>query len=119
MATVLVVDDVASETQLIVMALQSAGYVCVTASNGEEGLAKAKAQKPSLILLDVVMPKQDGFATCRMLKKDSDTSTIPVVMVTSKNQQSDVFWGKKQGASDYVCKPFSPGDLIKTVKKYV
>ncbi len=71
-----------------------------------------------MILLDIVMPGQDGFATCRQLKRDATTKDIPVVMVSSKSGESDRFWGQKQGAADYLTKPFSPGDLLKMVRKY-
>jgi twitching motility two-component system response regulator PilH len=72
-----------------------------------------------LILLDIVMPGQDGFATCRQLKRDPSTKHIPVIIVSSKNGESDRFWGQKQGASDYLTKPFTPNDLLALVRKYV
>jgi twitching motility two-component system response regulator PilH len=118
-AIVLVVDDVQTDRELIGKVVSSAGSTPEYASDGEEAIVKAKATKPALILLDVVMPKQDGFATCRKLKKDPDTAKIPVVLVTSKNTDTDRFWGEKQGADGYIVKPFSPDELTKMIRKFV
>jgi len=118
MSKVLVVDDVATDSQLMASLLQEEGFSCVTASNGEEALALAKAEKPNLILLDIVMPKQDGYQTCRKLKKDPQTKDIPVIMVSSKNQDSDRFWAEKQGASGYITKPFTKDSLLKVVQMH-
>lgn len=90
------------------------GNEVLFATNGEEGLARAKEVKPDLILLDVVMPKQDGFATCRALKKETSTAGIPVVLITSKAAETDKFWGKRQGAAAYLVKPYGP-DALRTV----
>lgn len=119
MAKVLVVDDIASERELMGKVVSAVGGNVVYAMNGEEALAKAKSEKPDLILLDVVMPSQDGFSTCRKLKKDPETAVIPVVLVSAKSQDSDKAWGKRQGCADYIVKPFSPGDLGKLIKQYI
>jgi twitching motility two-component system response regulator PilH len=116
---ILVVDDVQTDRELIGKVVSSTGNTPEYAVDGEEAVDRAKATKPALILLDVVMPKQDGFATCRKLKKDPETSSIPVVLVTSKNTDTDRFWGEKQGADGYIVKPFSPDDLTKVIKKFV
>lgn len=118
MPKVLIVDDIRAEMQLIINALRPHGYTCLEASDGTQAYAIAKSEKPDLILLDVVMPGQDGFATCRQLKRDPVTKDIPVVMVTSKGTDSDRFWGQKQGASDYLTKPFSPDDLLAIVRRF-
>jgi DNA-binding response OmpR family regulator len=118
MAKVLIVDDIRSEVQLIANELGPRGYDCIQASSGMEAIERARAEHPHLILLDIVMPGQDGFATCRQLKKDPATKDIPVVIVSSKRGESDRFWGQKQGAADYLCKPFSPEDLVSVVKRY-
>jgi DNA-binding response OmpR family regulator len=118
MPKVLIVDDIRSEQQLIANALRPHGYQCLEASDGSQAYAIAKAEKPDVILLDVVMPGQDGFATCRQLKRDPATKDIPVVMVTSKGGESDRFWGQKQGAAEYLTKPFSPDDLLATVRRF-
>ncbi len=114
MATILIIDDTETDRQLAAQVVRGIGSQVVFATNGEEGLTKAKEVKPDLILLDVVMPKQDGFATCRALKKDTSTANIPVVLITSKGAETDKFWGKRQGAAAYVVKPYGP-DALKTV----
>src|SRR5688572_18380835 len=107
MATVLIADDAEVDRELTGKVVTAAGHVAVYATDGEEAVVKAKAILPALILLDVVMPKQDGFATCRKLKKDDATANIPVVLITSKGQDSDKFWGERQGCDAYVVKPFT------------
>ena len=118
MAKVLIVDDVRSEVQLIANVLSPQGYDCIQASNGTEAIERARSEQPDLILLDVVMPGQDGFATCRQLKRDATTKDIPVVIVSSKNGESDRWWGQKQGAVEYLTKPFSPDDLVTLVRRF-
>jgi twitching motility two-component system response regulator PilH len=118
MHTILVVDDVQTDRELIGMVVTRAGHRVVYASDGTEAIAKAKEIKPSMIFLDVVMPVQDGYKTCRLLKKDADTAAIPVVMVTSKNADSDRFWSQKQGASDHLGKPFTPDAVLNCIRMY-
>ena len=91
------------------------GHTAVPAVNGKEAVILAKEHLPALILLDIVMPEQDGFVTCRQLKKDPATSAIPVVLISSKNGESDQFWGMKQGAADYITKPFDPARLAAAI----
>ena len=119
MRTVLVVDDLKTDRELIGKVVTNAGHHPEYAEDGEEAFEKAKALRPSLVLLDVVMPKQDGFATCRRLKKDPDTAAIPVVMVTSKSSDTDRFWAEKQGAADLIAKPFTPDALSAVLKKFL
>ena len=119
MSTVLIVDDLASERELMSKVVTSMGFRVEIAANGDEALVAAKSGKPDLILLDVVMPKQDGFSTCRKLKKDPDTAAIPVVLVTTKGQESDKFWGEKQGCNGYIVKPFKPSELQAEIKKHL
>ena len=119
MATVLIVDDAEVDRELTGRVVTSAGHVAAYAMDGEDGVAKAKAIKPALILMDVVMPRQDGFATCRKLKKDADTAAIPVVLITSKGQDSDKFWGERQGCDAYVVKPFTAADLTNVIKRFL
>lgn len=119
MAIVLVCDDMQTDRELMGGVVQSTGHVPEYATDGEEAFTKATKIKPSLILLDVVMPKENGFSTCRRLKKDPATSSIPVVLVTSKSSSTDKFWGERQGADAYIVKPFSPAELAKVIKKFV
>src|SRR5687768_2311616 len=111
MGTILIVDDVKTDRELIGKVVQNAGHMPVYAEDGDQAVDKAKEVKPQLILLDVVMPRVNGFNACRALKKTPETSKIPVVLVTSKGEDSDKFWGQKQGADDHIVKPFSP-DVI-------
>ncbi len=117
MPKALIIDDSAVERTIISKVMTSLGYTILEANDGEEGEEKARATKPDVILLDIVMPKKDGFQVCRNLKKDAGTGNIPIIMITSKNQDSDKFWGMKQGADAYLVKPFSEEDLISAVKK--
>lgn len=118
MAVVLIVDDAQTDRELMARVVTAAGHRAITASDGKEAIALAKAHKPAMIFLDVVMPVMDGFATCRSLTKDPETSAIPVVLVTSKSTESDMFWGKKQGASDHVGKPWDKQVIETMLKRY-
>jgi twitching motility two-component system response regulator PilH len=111
MSKILIIDDLATEIQIMKNVATSLGHIVVTANDGETGYAAAKADKPDIILLDVVMPKMDGFQTCRKIKKDPETAGIPIILVTTKNQDTDRSWGLKQGASDFVAKPFKSEEL--------
>jgi len=83
-----------------------------TAENGEDALLKIKADKPQLILMDVVMPGQNGFQITRAISRDPDTQDVPVIICTSKNQETDRIWGLRQGARDYLVKPIDPQELL-------
>lgn len=98
-------------------AIAQLGHSTVVATDGEQALEMAKKENPDLVLLDVVLPRMDGFQVCRKIKKDPQTNRIPVILVSSKTQESDKFWGLKQGASAYICKPFSPDELASAVNK--
>ena len=109
---ILIVDDSPTERAFMESTLTKAGYQCVSATSGEEGIEKAKAELPDLILMDVVMPGLNGFQATRKLANDPDTKSIPVIMVTSKDQETDRIWGMRQGAVDYLVKPVSMDQLI-------
>ncbi len=117
--TILVVDDSPTERALLEEALRGHGYAIVTAEDGEEAIRTASAAPPSLILLDVVLPKMNGFQVCRKLKASPATGAVPVVLVTSKSQESDRFWGLKQGADAYLTKPFDDSELRATVARFI
>lgn len=118
MSTVLVVDDAQTDRELLARVAASAGHRVITASDGKEAVDLAKSQRPDVIFLDVVMPNQDGFATCRTLKKDPATQSIPIVLVTSKGTESDKFWGRKQGADEHVVKPWSEEAIHTVLRRY-
>jgi twitching motility two-component system response regulator PilH len=111
MSKILIIDDLATDIQAMKNIVDGLGHRTVVASDGESGYAAAKSENPDLILLDVVMPKMDGFQTCRKIKKDPATAGIPVILVTTKNQESDRTWGLRQGAVEFVAKPFTPAEL--------
>jgi twitching motility two-component system response regulator PilH len=112
---VLVVDDSPTDRQFLSDLLAKNGYQVSTAENAEEAMAKAKSQKPDLVLMDVVMPGQNGFQATRALTRDEATKHIPVIICTSKGQDTDKTWGLKQGAKDYVVKPIVAADLLKKI----
>lgn len=113
---VLVVDDSPTERYVLVDILKKHGFEADTAENGEEGIAKAKAGHPDLILMDVVMPGVNGFQVTRTLSRDADTKDIPVIMCTSKGQETDRVWGMRQGAVAYLVKPIAAADLLDKIK---
>lgn len=115
--TILVVDDSPAEMQFILKALSGKGYRFYTAVDGEQALEKATQHVPDLILLDIVLPKKNGFQVCRQIKNSDPPVKTKIIMVSSKNQESDKFWGKKQGADAYLTKPLSPADLVAAVEE--
>ena len=118
-AKILVVDDSPTQMKLATSCLETQGYRLITAVDGEEALRKASSEHPDLIVLDVILPGQNGFQICRTLKSSEDTKNIPVVMLTSKTQDSDKFWGMRQGADAYVTKPFVEAELLTTVARHL
>lgn len=112
---ILVVDDSPTERHFMVELLTKNGFTIVTAENGEDGIAKARAELPDLILMDVVMPGLNGFQATRTLTRDDTTKNIPVILCTSKNQETDKIWGLRQGALDYLIKPVNPAELLKKI----
>ena len=113
---VLVVDDSPTDLTNIKNIVADSGYTVLTAANGQEAINKAKVERPDLIFLDIVMPQQDGFATCRALSTDSMTKDIPVVFVTSKDQKADRVWAQMQGAKGYITKPYDADAIIDQIR---
>jgi len=116
---ILVVDDSPSELSLISAPLLATGYEVITAHDGEEAILKAASERPNLIRLDVVLPRQNGYQVCRTLKRSAESGHIPVILLTGKNQPSDRFWGMKQGADEYVTKPFQPDALVTSIQRFL
>lgn len=112
MATVLIVDDSPTEVHVMQKALEKHGFETAAAGDGDEGIRLAQEIKPDLILMDVVMPGVNGFQATRKLSKDPRTANIPIIMVTTKSQDTDRIWGLRQGAVDYLIKPFDDNDLV-------
>jgi twitching motility two-component system response regulator PilH len=113
---VLVVDDSPTDRQFLTDLLAKNGYKVTTAENAEEAITKAKSQRPDLVLMDVVMPGQNGFQATRALTKDEATKNIPIIICTTKGQDTDKAWGLKQGAKDYIVKPVVAADLLKKIQ---
>ena len=112
----MVVDDSPTETRVFVAALEKAGFRVESASNGEEGVNAARRVNPDVILMDVVMPVLNGFQATRQLQRDPQTANIPVIMVTSKDQETDRTWGLRQGALDYLVKPVDTQELVERIR---
>ena len=110
--TILVIDDSPTERHILVELLTKSGYQVITAENGEQGIEKAKAEMPDLVLMDVVMPGLNGYQATRTLTRDEKTKNIPVIVCTSKNQETDKIWGLRQGALDYMVKPINGEELL-------
>lgn len=115
---VLVVDDSPTDRQIVTTLLQKQGYEVTTAVDGEDALQKVAAERPPLIVLDIIMPKMNGYQVLRQLKSAPETRDIKVILVSSKNQDSDRFWGLKQGADDYIAKPYQDEALLSAVARY-
>ena len=111
MALVMIVDDSPTEVHVMRTALEKHGFDTVSAASGSECITLAKEMHPDLILMDIVMPDVNGFQATRALTRDPSTQSIPVVMVTTKSQESDRIWGMRQGAVDYVVKPVTASAL--------
>lgn len=112
MAKILIVDDSPTEMHILKSAVAEAGHEVLTAENGEDGVATAAAEKPDLILMDVVMPGMNGFQATRKISKAPDTAGIPIIMVTTKDQRTDKEWGMRQGATAYLVKPVQKKELL-------
>ncbi|GAB4216223.1 MAG: response regulator [Synechococcales cyanobacterium] len=117
MSKVLVVEDSPPQREMIAGLLRDSGIDVMTAVDGEEGLATARAQMPNLVVLDIVMPRMNGYEVCRQLKQDPATQKIPIVMCSSKGEEFDRYWGIKNGADAYIAKPFQPQELVGTIKQ--
>ena len=113
MALVLIVDDSPTDVHVMQRALEQGGYRTASAADGSEAIRKARELHPDLILMDIVMPGLNGFQATRELAADPETRTIPVIMVTSKSQESDRVWGLRQGAVDYLVKPVASDQLLR------
>ncbi len=114
---ILVCDDERHIVRLIQVNLERQGYQVVTAFDGKEGLEKIRAEKPNLVVLDVMMPYMDGFEVLKALRREPETEALPVIMLTAKAQDKDVFEGYHYGADMYLTKPFNPMELVTFVKR--
>ena len=109
---ILIVDDSPTERHVLNDMLTKSGYEVMASDNGEDAIQKAKSLRPDLILMDVVMPGLNGFQATRAISRDPDTRAIPIILCTSKSQETDKIWGLRQGARDYVVKPVDRDELL-------
>ena len=115
MAKIMIVDDSPTEVHVLQTMLNKNGHEVIVATSGEDGVEMAKSEMPDLILMDVVMPGMNGFQATRQISKNADTASIPVIMVTTKDQETDKVWAMRQGAKDYIVKPVQEKALIEHV----
>ena len=115
---ILLVDDSKTELHALSEMLIKRGYSVRTAENGEEAMKRLAEAKPDLILMDVVMPGQNGFQLTRTITRDPRYADVPVIMCTSKSQETDKVWGMRQGARDYVVKPVNPDELVQKIRAF-
>jgi twitching motility two-component system response regulator PilH len=113
---VLIVDDSKTETMFLTDILQRNGFAVRSAENADEAMKRLKEDAPDLILMDVVMPGQNGFQLTRSINRTPEYTTIPIIMCTSKNLETDRVWGMRQGARDYITKPVDAADLLAKIK---
>lgn len=116
MARVLIVDDSPTETYKMSSILSKHGYEVITAENGEQGVTVARKELPDVVLMDIVMPGLNGFQATRQLSREPTTSHIPVIIVTTKDQDTDRVWGQRQGAKGYLTKPVDGKMLVQTIE---
>ena len=116
MSTILIIEDEPDILELLGYTLRREGFEVMTSSSGDTGLNLVKKQKPDLVLLDLMLPQKDGLEVCRELKANSNTKNIPIIMVTAKSEESDIVLGLGMHADDYICKPFSPRELVARVR---
>jgi twitching motility two-component system response regulator PilH len=117
MARILIVDDSPSQLMGIRRIVEKLGHEALTAEDGAAGVEVAKRELPDLILMDVVMPNLNGFQATRSISRDPTTKHIPVILVTTKDQETDRMWGMRQGAKAYLTKPFSEEELAETITR--
>ena len=119
MQRILIVDDSPTQQSAIRQPLEATGYQVVVASAGDEGLNRLENEPFDLLVLDVIMPGKNGFQICRQIRRDERWAELPILMVTSKDQDADRFWGLKQGATEYITKPFEPDNLLAAVRRHI
>ena len=115
MTRVLIVDDSPTETHVLKGMLEKHGYQVSVAENGEDGIKLAQSETPDVILMDIVMPGVNGFQATRKLSKDPATAAIPIIIISTKDQDTDRIWGMRQGAKDYISKPVTEDELLQKI----
>ncbi len=113
---ILVVDDSPTDAHVLTQTLTKNGFAVMTAGSGEEAITRSKSEQPDLIIMDIVMPGMNGFQATRSISKDPDTSAIPIIVCSAKDQETDKAWGLRQGAKDYIVKPIVENTLMAKIK---
>ena len=116
---ILVVDDEVELVKTIQFSLEVEGYTVLASNDGEDALSQARKESPDLILLDIMLPKLDGYKVCRLLKFDERYKHIPILMMTAKTQEKDKILGMETGADEYITKPFDMDELMEKIKAYL
>ena len=116
---ILIIEDYPHIVEVLKLRLEAAGYSVLVAYDGQEGLAMARRERPDLIILDVMLPKMNGYKVCRFLKFDEKYKNIPILMLTSRARQSDEEMGRQTGANEYFSKPYEPQKLMQTIRRYL
>ncbi len=119
MKKILIVDDEKDIVETLAFMLKAKGFECIYAYDGEEGLHLAKTSNPDLIILDVMMPKINGYKICRLLKFDNKYKNIPIIMITARSQEEDKIIGEETGANEYITKPFEFSEVLEKINKYL
>ncbi|MDZ4349130.1 MAG: response regulator [Xanthomonadaceae bacterium] len=119
MARILIVDDSPSQLMGMKRIIEKIGHEALVAEDGAAGVEMAKAELPDLILMDVVMPNLNGFQATRQISKQAETSHIPIILVTTKDQETDKIWGMRQGAKAYLTKPFNEASLLEVIGEFL
>ncbi len=117
MSTVLVVDDSTTLREMISDVLKKSGLSVIQASDGVEAIEQIQAKCPDLVVMDIIMPRMNGYELCRWIKSDPKAQATPVVMCSTKDEEFDRYWGTKQGGDAYITKPFQPKELIEIVRQ--
>ena len=116
MAHILIIDDSPTDVRVFTMLLEKSGHRVSSAANAEEGIKRAKIERPDLVIMDVIMPGMNGFQATRTLSRDNDTSSIPIVIITTKSMETDRVWGLRQGAKEFLTKPVSEQELLSRIQ---
>ena len=119
MAKILIADDSASTAAVMSKALAALGHTILLAADGEDAVRQIQAEHPDLVILDIIMPKMNGFQLCRTIRSTPELKHLPIIVVTSMDRESDRYWGMKQGADEYLVKPVDPNLLMDKVRQYL
>ena len=119
MAHILIIDDSPTDVRVFTTLLEKNGHRVSSAASAEEGIAAAKRERPDLVIMDVIMPGMNGFQATRTLSRDADTSTIPILIITTKSMETDRVWGLRQGAKDFMVKPVAESELLGRIQKLI